>query len=320
MDVAGARRDRPRLGVARRLWVIGGLSLGAMAGVYLLSTYTTRGQVVENALLEARDDQLRGGPTSAVEILATVSGWSLVAAIGVVMTVALVRGRPRLALGAGGVVAGSIVTAELLKRVILPRPRLDPEVVPWHVDNIFPSGHTTIATAVGIAFVLVVPYRLRGVAALAGGFYAAGVAVATLDAGWHRTSDALGAILLVLGTALCACGALVWWRGPGRPPAEPGTRPRGRLAYVPIALLAAVAGTVTILGGPRIIRQVDDATLAGARVQQAYAVTLTLVALAVAAAMVVLLVALDDVSLDQPTDPAGPAGPAATRPDLGRSA
>jgi membrane-associated phospholipid phosphatase len=295
-------RDRRTVGTALRLFAIGVVALAAMVGVYLLSTFTTRAQVVENALLEARGNQLRGGPTTAVEILATVSGWSLVAAIGMVTTVALVRGRPRLALGAGAVVACSILTTELLKKVILPRPRLDPSVVPWHVDNIFPSGHTTIATAVAVAFVLVVPYRLRGVAALVGGFYAAGVAVATLDAGWHRTSDALGAILLVLGTALCACGALVWWRGPGHPPAGDGRARRGRLAYVPIALAAAVAGTVSIVGVPRIMREVDAATLAGARVQEAYAVTLTLVALAVALAMAVLLLALDDVSLDQPAE------------------
>lgn len=310
MPVAHDRGDRRRARIARRLLGIGVLALAAMVGVYLLSTFTTRGQVVENALLEARDDQLRGGDTTAVEILATVSGWSLVAAIGVVMTVAMVRRRPRLALGAGAVIAGSIVTAELLKRVILPRPRLDPNVVPWHVDNIFPSGHTTIATAVAVAFVLVVPYRLRGLAALAGGFYAAGVAVATLDAGWHRTSDALGAILLVLATALCACGTLVWWRGPGRPPTESGTDRRGRVAYVPIALVAAVAGAVAILGVPRIVRQVDEATLAGARVQQAYVVTLTLVALAVALALAVLLLALDDVSLDEPAGEPGITGTA----------
>jgi membrane-associated phospholipid phosphatase len=289
------RRDQRTSGIAARLIALGMAAFALMGGVYLVSTYTARGQRVENALLEARRDQLRGGATTSAEILATVSVWSLVATIAAVMIVALARGRPRLALGAGAVIACSIVTTELLKKVILPRPALDPNVLASHTDNIFPSGHTTIAAATAVAFVLVVPYRLRGAAALTGGLYAAAVAGATLEAGWHRTSDALGAILLVLGMALCACGALVWWRGPGRPP------PRRRMFdFLPLATAAVVAGVVSVVGVPRILREVDRATLAGARVQQAYAVTLTLVALAVAVAMAVLVVALHDVSLDQP--------------------
>jgi membrane-associated phospholipid phosphatase len=289
------RRDQRTTGIAVRLVTLGVAALVAMGGVYLATTFTTRGQRVENALLEARDAQLRGGPTTSAEVLATVSVWSLVATIAGVVVVALVRNRPRLALGAGAVIAGSIVTTELLKTVILPRPALDPTAPPWHTDNIFPSGHTTIAAATAVAFVLVVPYRLRGAAALAGGLYAAVVAGATLEAGWHRTSDALGAILLVLGVALCACGALVWWRGPGDPP------PRRRMFdFLPAAAVAIVAAVVGVVGVPRIVHEVDDATLSGARVQQAYAVTLTLVVLAVALAMALLLLALHDVSLDQP--------------------
>ena len=76
--------------------------------------------------------------------------------------------------------------------------------------------------ATAVAFVLVVPYRLRGPAAVAGAVYATAVAASTLEAGWHRTSDALGAIFLVGGMALWACAVLVVWRGAG--PRHP--RPR----------------------------------------------------------------------------------------------
>ncbi len=279
------------------LVTLGSMSFGVVAAVYAVSAQTARGQRVENVLIATRRRELAGGAVSATEALATVSVWSLVATIAAVMVVAFARGRPRLALGAGAVIACSIVTTEVLKKVILPRPALDPNARSGLVTNIFPSGHTTIGMATAVAFVLVVPYRLRGLAALAGGFYAAGLAAATLEAGWHRTSDAVGAIFLVLGMALWACGVLVWWRGTGAPPEQ-----RGTWAYVPLALVAALGGIANIVGIPRTLRAIDTGPLDDAGVREAYAVSLALVALAVAVAMGVLLVALRGVSLDTPAD------------------
>jgi hypothetical protein len=289
--------------LALALVALGSTAFGVVVATYALSAHTVRGQRVENALIGVRRDQLRGGSISATELLATVSVWSLVAAIGAVMLVALVRGRPRLALGAGAVIAGSILTAEVLKKLILPRPALDGDAPPWLLANIFPSGHTTIAVATAVAFVLVVPYRLRGPAALVGGFYAAGLGASTLEAGWHRTSDAVGAVFLVLGMALWACGILVWWRGVGDPPER-----HPMWAYVPLAAVAAAGGIVNIVGIPRTLRAIDTGPLSEAGIEEAYAVSLALVALAVAVAMGVLLVALRDVSLDTPPDAAPGTG------------
>jgi membrane-associated phospholipid phosphatase len=286
-----ARSTRRALGLA----ALGTGAFGVVVVLYALSTHTVRGQRAENALLRVRRDELRGGPTSATELLAGISVWSLVAAIGVVVLVALARGRPRLALGAGAVIATSILTTEVLKKLVLPRPRLDPDAPSWLLANIFPSGHTTIAMATAVAFVLVVPYRMRGPAALVGGFYAAALAAATLEAGWHRTSDAVGAVLLVLGMALWACAVLVWWRGAGDPPE------RQRMwAYVPLAAVAALGGIVDLVGIPRTLDAVDTGPLDGAGVREAYGASLALVALAVAVALGVLLLALRDISLDSP--------------------
>ncbi len=288
--------DRARL-VTARLAALGTVALAVVGAVYLLSAQTVRGQEIENALFDARREELYRGPSTAIEILATVSVWSLVAAIAAVMAVALARGRPRLALGAGAVIGVSIVTAEVLKLVVLPRPRLDPDAPPWHLANVFPSGHTTIGMATAVAFLLVVPYRWRGPAAVAGAVYAAALAASTLEAGWHRTSDALGAIFLVAGVALWACAALVAWRGVG-PPHPPGRT----WAYVPLAAAAGVGALVLVVGGPRTIRMIDRGPLNGVGVHEGYAVTVTLVVLAVVVVMVVLLLALRDVSLDAPLD------------------
>lgn len=280
-----------------RLTTLGTLSFLAVGLVYLLSAHTARGQEIENALLDARAEELRGEPSTAAEILATISAWSLVGAIAAVAAVALIRGRPRLALGAGGLIAVSILTTEVLKKLVLPRPRLDPGADPWHLANVFPSGHTTIAVAVAVAFTLVVPYRLRGPASVVGGFYATAVAASTLDAGWHRTSDALGATFLVTGYALWACAALVLWRGTGRPE---GRRRSGTLAYAPLAAVASAAALVVVVGVPRTVRVIDEGPLDRGGIRDGYAVTVSLVALSVALVLVVLMAALRDVSLDAP--------------------
>ena len=59
-------------------------------------------------------------------------------------------------------------------------------------------------------------------------------------------------------------------------------------------------GSANIVGVPRTLRAIDSGPLDRAGVEEAYAVGLALVALAVAVAMVVLLAALRDVSLDAP--------------------
>jgi membrane-associated phospholipid phosphatase len=288
--------DARAVGAAARLAALGSASFALMALIYLLSAHTVRGQEIENALFDARSEQLRGHET-AIEILATISVWSLVAAIAAVMAVALLRGRPRLALGAGAVIGVSIVTTEVLKKLVLSRPHLDPEAPPWHLENVFPSGHTTIGMATAVAFLLVMPYRLRGPAAVGGAVYAAAVAASTLEAGWHRTSDALGAIFLVGGVGLWACAALVAWRGAGPPHARPRM-----WAYVPLSAVAALGALVVVVGGPRTIRTIDRGTLDSVGIRESYAVTVTIVAVAVTLVMVVLLAALRDVSLDAPPD------------------
>jgi PAP2 superfamily len=121
---------------------------------------------------------------------------------GAAILVAVIRGRPRLALAAAAVVGGANVATQLLKKA-LPRPDLLGGDA-LGLGNTLPSGHATVAMSIALAAVLVVPRRARGAVAAAGALYAAVVGVATLTAGWHRPSDAAAAFAVVVAVAATA--------------------------------------------------------------------------------------------------------------------
>src|SRR5207245_1071112 len=100
------------------------------------------------------------------------------------------------AVGAVLLIVGANLTTQLLKSVLV-RPVLgiDPERAA--AGNSLPSGHTTIAASVAVAVLLVVPAAVRGVSAVVGAVLTAAAGVATLSAGWHRSSDAVAALLVV---------------------------------------------------------------------------------------------------------------------------
>ncbi|GFJ96318.1 hypothetical protein Prum_099600 [Phytohabitans rumicis] len=88
---------------------------------------------------------------------------------------------------------------------------IDPERA--SAGNSFPSGHATVAMSVVVALVLVLPPRVRGLAAVAGAGYATVAGVATMSLGWHRPSDVAGAVLIVGGWAAAAGLLLVLAQG-----------------------------------------------------------------------------------------------------------
>jgi hypothetical protein len=98
-----------------------------------------------------------------------------------------------IAVAASGCAA---VGAEVLKHVL-----------PWHMlvpndtmlesgfqTNTYPSGHATVVTSFALSLLLVSPSRWRPWLAIAGGCISATLATGVLFVGWHRPSDALGAL------------------------------------------------------------------------------------------------------------------------------
>jgi membrane-associated phospholipid phosphatase len=113
-----------------------------------------------------------------------VSMLSFAVAIGIVMLIAAMRRKVLLGVVAVGVMGTSAVIAEIAKRLLV-RPELV-DAPPGWLNNSFPSGHASIAVAIGVGAMLVLPYSLRWPGAVVGALFAMSVGRAVETAGWHR--------------------------------------------------------------------------------------------------------------------------------------
>ncbi len=117
-------------------------------------------------------------------------------------------GRRREALAAVAVVAGANLTTQILKALFSHERFYDflGEGQPW--TNSFPSGHTTAAASIAVAFLIAVPARLRPLAAVGGTALTGAVGISVVVLEWHYPSDVLGGILVAAGWGFAALAAL----------------------------------------------------------------------------------------------------------------
>jgi membrane-associated phospholipid phosphatase len=212
------------------------LSAAGVAAIYLVFVRTSLGQHVDEAAMRGAEVRHARVVTVLSNTLDGTSLLTLAAVALVAATIGLLRRRADLAVAAGILVLGANLTTQALK-LGLDRPSLG---APG--PNSLPSGHTTAAVSVAFALVLVLPYAARAALALAGTAYVTVIAVATVWAGWHRPSDTIAALLVVLAWGSAAI-ALVRTRRSHR-----AGRIASRLATVPLALGGAVAGFAGLLG------------------------------------------------------------------------
>lgn len=283
----------------RFLWAGFGL-VGAFVATYWAAVRTATGQRWENAALAGRAGASPGAVQAAQDRLDQLTVSMLLASIVVLVGIGLLRRRVLLGLAAAGVVGGSLVLAEVLKREVLTRPALagGPGDV---ADNSYPSGHTTIAMSLMVAAVLVVPYALRPLTALVVAAWGVGVSGYTVTTGWHRPSDTIGADLLVLGVA---CGAALALRVLGRS-TEAGPTDRAgavlrSLLVAPIAVVAAVGlGVGALLGAYSWHQHREPGAAPASALHNAYLAAQSVSSGASAAAVVLLLALLHRTSLDR---------------------
>jgi membrane-associated phospholipid phosphatase len=217
--------------------VVAVLAAAGVAAIYRVFVRSGLGQSVDTSALRGADvDHPR-----VVEVLSrTLDHTSLASLVLVCLAAAaigVVRRRIDLAVGAAVLVLGANLTVQLLKTRLV-RPDLDGFPAP----NSFPSGHAAAAASVAFALVLVLPAAIRGMVALIGATYATVIAVATVWAEWHRPSDTIAALLVVLAWGGLVSAVLRARRM--RLPETAARRP-SRLA----TLVFLVVGTVTAATG-----------------------------------------------------------------------
>lgn len=181
------------------------------AGTYYLMVRGERGQTVEDYALAGADQIGSNAELRASDFLSqTTLGW-LVATL-IVAAIALIRGRPLLALAGATIVIGGQIVAQPLKAGLTRPDLLGATGAPDH--NSFPSGHSAIAASIVCALLVVVPFRLRGIVGVAGVAGATAISAYTVVAKWHRLSDTVGANAVAVGVAclvlivFTACGAI----------------------------------------------------------------------------------------------------------------
>lgn len=169
--------------------------------VTVVALHTGVGQRVDEramrTVVAGRETEL-----AVLSVLGRVSIGTILAVSVICVMLAILRGRVRLAVAALVVIAGSNVTTQLLKEVVLERSQLD-VIAP----NSLPSGHTTVVAGAVGAMLLVSPRALRLLVVVAGAFAVMLTGASTIVAGWHRPADIVAALAVCL--AWTAAGAIM---------------------------------------------------------------------------------------------------------------
>jgi membrane-associated phospholipid phosphatase len=262
--------------------------------LYLLAVRTAWGQRADNAAIRGRtiDSAVQHAVRSTLD---TVSVTSATLATFAVMGAALLRRRPRLAIGAGALVLGANATTQVLKNA-LDRPGLLGPGVARATVSTFPSGHSTVAMSLALALVLVVPARLRVAVGVASGVFAVVVGAATLTGAWHRPSDVLAAYLVTLIWAAGVSAWLVVPRAATRGGAVPADRTPPALDWIVFALVFLVIAAAIAMG----VDVLRDAELDQIGVGRAYVFAVLAIAAGTFAALAALILTLDRAPLDPP--------------------
>ncbi|NNH08782.1 phosphatase PAP2 family protein [Cellulomonas fimi] len=262
--VAPTRAPSGRAGVVLGCLLVAVASAVGVWALWRVFVTTTSGQVVELAALRGAEYGQTQLWRVAERVLDVVSVGFIAAVILAAMTIAVLRRRWELALQVAVLMVGANVTTRVLKLGVLERPELD---VAASYGNTLPSGHTTAAASVSVALLLVVPPRVRPWAAVAGAGYTTATGVSTLIGQWHRPSDVVAGVLVVLGWGAVAC-ALVALTSPRAATStgalrrvDDGVRPAGRrslrVAVTLLLVVGAAAAGVAALALSRTWQGVD---------------------------------------------------------------
>ena len=169
-------------------------------------------------------------------LLVRISNATIMTAAAVLLLISVVRRSVLVGVLAIMGFVTAVVGAEILKDLVFPWRALvadDARLGRELQLNSYPSGHATIVTAFVLSLLMVSPARWRPWLAAAAGAISSIFTAGVLFTGWHRASDALGALAWSGFCMNLAAAAAVRLRG--RP--APG-KPRHALSWSVIAGVA----------------------------------------------------------------------------------
>jgi membrane-associated phospholipid phosphatase len=239
--------NRPNLPVQRRLLLGAILSAVLLIVGYVAIVSTSRGHQLDDDAYFGRKALSRKVINLDSDLLDHVTKATLLVAAVILLVIAAVR-----RCGLVGVIAlvgfgCAVIGAEVFKhslpwRALVP----DDSLLEWNLRmETYPSGHATIGTSLALGLLLVSPCRWRPWLAVAAGCMSAAFATGVLFAGWHRPSDALGA-LAWSGFCMTVAATLAV-RLRGRP--SPATPRPGRALFSSLVLGIFVASGTWLIAG-----------------------------------------------------------------------
>lgn len=214
------------------------------AALYVVFVRTHGGQVVDQLSYNGAGFGKRKVAPLANALLDAVP--VVAGIVGLVLTaiVTIVRRNWATAIVALGAAGAAALTTQLLKLVFLERPDLR---VAGYADNSFPSGHTTVAAAAALAVFLVASPAARPHVARWGSAFTILAGLSTLANGWHRPSDAVAALLVVVFWG-CLAGALITLLRPGDMSAPARHAAGAWWLLVPLVAVTVISFLITYLG------------------------------------------------------------------------
>jgi membrane-associated phospholipid phosphatase len=197
--------------VVRQLIIVCAAAALIAATLYVVTVGTRTGQLVSELILGGRSTSAEAA-AAAERVLSVLSRSTIALGTLIVVAVAVIQRRPRLALVAVAAIVGANVTTQLLKTVFLDRSDLLGGLF-YPLPNSFPSGHATAAASIAVGVLLVLPPLLRAPAVIVSAIVVAMVGASTLAAGWHRMADAMGGVFVATSWAAGTAAILAGWRG-----------------------------------------------------------------------------------------------------------
>lgn len=277
--------DTPDQAVATGLIGLALASGAVVIATHVLRIFTPSGQRWDDtAYLEAR--LIGPGVQQICEwVLGLLTVPTIALGLVALLLVSVVRHQILVGVAVVAAFVIAIVLAEVLAGVIV-RPDLAPTLttlVGNDSANTFPSGHAAIATGLGLGFIMVSSRRWRGWVAVGGLAFATAIAGATVVAGWHRPSDAVGGVALSTGWLALVGWLLARQRGTLVPPIPARSAAAAGVAMVILAL--ACVGVLATTGPEGFLL--------------AFATAEELIILTTAAAFASMVLSLRRISLDR---------------------